>query len=834
MSDFQPYQYQKEALNQFLKGKDLSILAPCGTGKTFAAWHPGLTSLHRGEDAPSSHPPRMIHLLPMRALAQSMFDKARDSARRTYWNPEWQPRIQTGVMPDDPTFSGRVIFATVDQVMASFLNMPYGLPTMLDNLNAGAFIGAYLIWDEFHLYPRNEMLLTMLAMLKMLKGISRFTLMTATCSPPMREAIQDLLGLHVIEGPFDDIPALNERQRRFYAQEGDILDADTVRRHAQNVERTLVVVNTIDRAQHLYSELQHEADYEVILLHSRFYPEDRKRHEDAVIKRLGENSTISKPVIVIATQVVEVGLDISADILLTECAPASSIIQRAGRCARWGGQGDVHVFQPLIDTDDSKKELNYAPYLDDGFETICHKTWDALTNTFHDMVMDFTAEQRLIEITHGEDDAQFVRGLSQKIQTRIGEITDAMATRDPSDLGKLIRNNTSVPLWVHPNPNDDDLLTKHPYRRASFSVSKGAIARAYEALDADIEHSYYGGIRVSEDDAESLYPRQITKWNSVKTGVYSYHQFVVHPDAISYTPEMGLRLEANDVPSDHAEMISPEVPPRAYERPQYHAERYHEHITGLNFAYTKSIRLNQLDYAGKHHDRDYAPLKDEVLYPLRRLCGDDFEKVETLLRLTLALHDVGKLNHPFQEWSWAWQRFRAEHHGLESSIPLDDDTPLGHTDYKNNKVEFELQKALNHPPRGNHAVESAEAVSEIVYQASDGDDSLMAVALGAIMTHHTPKVTGECSPFRITPNWEITFAKSLDIWEFDAEDYAELLQTEFDGTGGDIDDALEDITPTYESYRTTFLYLIFVRILRLADQRSGDYWQRYGKDKLNG
>lgn len=46
----------------------------------------------------------------------------------------------------------------------------------------------------------------------------------------------------------------------------------------------------------------------------------------------------------ISTQVIEAGLDRSFDVLVTEAAPASALIQRAGRVARYGGQGEVFVF----------------------------------------------------------------------------------------------------------------------------------------------------------------------------------------------------------------------------------------------------------------------------------------------------------------------------------------------------------------------------------------------------------------------------------------------------------------------------------------------------------
>jgi CRISPR/Cas system-associated endonuclease/helicase Cas3 len=67
---------------------------------------------------------------------------------------------------------------------------------------------------------------------------------------------------------------------------------------------------------------------------------DRDRITASVLDAFGRDG---RPAVLVATQVVEVGLDISADALLTELAPANALVQRFGRCARWGGQGSVIV-----------------------------------------------------------------------------------------------------------------------------------------------------------------------------------------------------------------------------------------------------------------------------------------------------------------------------------------------------------------------------------------------------------------------------------------------------------------------------------------------------------
>ena len=86
-------------------------------------------------------------------------------------------------------------------------------------------------------------------------------------------------------------------------------------------------------------------DKKATLIHSRFSAEDRAFKEKTVIDLLGKNSQ-AKNGIIISTQVCEVGLDISCDLLITECASADALVQRIGRVARWGGEGKVIIVNP--------------------------------------------------------------------------------------------------------------------------------------------------------------------------------------------------------------------------------------------------------------------------------------------------------------------------------------------------------------------------------------------------------------------------------------------------------------------------------------------------------
>lgn len=103
--------------------------------------------------------------------------------------------------------------------------------------------------------------------------------------------------------------------------------------------RTLIVCNTVDRARAIHAalaeELEDNAAETLVLLHSRFRPPDRARQQDRLKDELDPN--ISQ--IVVATQVVEAGVDLSSAILWTEVAPLPSIVQRLGRLNRAGEFG---------------------------------------------------------------------------------------------------------------------------------------------------------------------------------------------------------------------------------------------------------------------------------------------------------------------------------------------------------------------------------------------------------------------------------------------------------------------------------------------------------------
>jgi len=131
------------------------------------------------------------------------------------------------------------------------------------------------------------------------------------------------------------------------------LAREILQKHARG-SRTLVVLNTVALAVAVHREVVKAAGGEmpVVLLHSRFRPGDRAAALDRALAEGFDG-------IVVSTQVVEAGVDISARTLFTEIAPWPSFVQRAGRCNRFGEYADAKVW--WIDHDKDEERAS-APY----------------------------------------------------------------------------------------------------------------------------------------------------------------------------------------------------------------------------------------------------------------------------------------------------------------------------------------------------------------------------------------------------------------------------------------------------------------------------------------
>lgn len=127
----------------------------------------------------------------------------------------------------------------------------------------------------------------------------------------------------------------------------DALCAAVLAQHDASAQ-TLVILNNVSRAQQLFQLLRKErAGKTDILIHARFRPVERAEQT----RRLRAESGVDR--IVVATQAIEAGVDISSRVMFTELAPWASLVQRFGRCNRYGEHNDdgARVFWINIESD---------------------------------------------------------------------------------------------------------------------------------------------------------------------------------------------------------------------------------------------------------------------------------------------------------------------------------------------------------------------------------------------------------------------------------------------------------------------------------------------------
>jgi CRISPR-associated endonuclease/helicase Cas3 len=188
-----PYNFQTQAIAHILKRQNTILRAPTGSGKTETAIAPFLFAKSLNLDFPN----KLIYVVPLRTLANSLrqrvemlvanWEKLYPSSRKLVVT------LQTGENPEDPRFEGDIIFCTIDQMLSSFLNIPYSVGRGSGNVNSGAIFASYLVFDELHLLDPDRSFTTVLKVLQQVKGIAPFLLMTATLTDDLAIKIKEII-----------------------------------------------------------------------------------------------------------------------------------------------------------------------------------------------------------------------------------------------------------------------------------------------------------------------------------------------------------------------------------------------------------------------------------------------------------------------------------------------------------------------------------------------------------------------------------------------------------------------------------------------------------------
>lgn len=363
---FNPYPAQQAFLDE-VDGPGVYVLeAPMGMGKTESALYAAYRLVERGAHS------GLYFALPTRLTSDRIHERVEQFLKAVSATPTavklahgqaWLKEFDTGgegaeaARRPPPWFNPSkrgLLFpfavGTIDQALLSVLNVKHSF------VRSFALAGKVVVLDEVHSYDAYTGTL-LDELVRRLRDVGcTVIILSATLTAARRKALLGdgapeadgyplLTGIRadggVVVRPLDPPPSRTVRLRWIdAAAQSPVAAAVEKARAGCNV---LCIANTVATAQEWFRTLKSEMvpdEFPVGLLHAKFTSRDRERLEEEWMAKLGkpdrEGREFARPhgSILVSTQIVEQSVDIDADWMLSELAPADMLLQRLGRLWR--------------------------------------------------------------------------------------------------------------------------------------------------------------------------------------------------------------------------------------------------------------------------------------------------------------------------------------------------------------------------------------------------------------------------------------------------------------------------------------------------------------------
>lgn len=356
-------EFQKQSSQS--KG-NLLIKIPTGEGKTEAALLWALNNL-KNKDT------KIIYTMPTQVTSNAMYKRLKSYFGNNVGIVHGSASlVLSEEFKDDEekiwkeraisrTFSKPITVATIDSLILSFFNIHKWPFSQLNIENC------LLIIDEIHSYDWQ-----MLGALKRILG----ELKARNCDTVIMSAtFPEIFEKKVLKG----VEYQNITQPELFEPKPVVLEkvhsnirncTENILEHFNKNKKVMVVVNTVEKSKEMYKLLKEtgqfctsedfDSESNLIIYHSQFIKKDRRTKE---IEIEGKEKWKNNGLVLIATQIVEISLDINFNVLFTELAPIDALVQRIGRINRVKNPEKIGYVYIQTDIDCRNKRGEWAyPY----------------------------------------------------------------------------------------------------------------------------------------------------------------------------------------------------------------------------------------------------------------------------------------------------------------------------------------------------------------------------------------------------------------------------------------------------------------------------------------
>ena len=734
--------FQEAVHTALAAGESLLIVAPTGLGKTFAATGDVSISFRR-----------IIYSVPLRALGDDIRRVASGYERN---GEKLTTAIHHGAARESTLFGEEFVVTTYDQLVCAVPGLPLSLPLKAGHAIAGALMMSRLVLDEAHLAwaISKDALSILLAIVKTRSSLGLQTVvMTATLPDAIAQLIAKELGLTLIRvGEGSDISddkglALRNRNRQV---KPSLLKIDLDNEKKINIQplddrlvdsqtKVIYFANQVETLQKTFDRLIARSvnKERIIVLHNRMPREWRKAKEQQVHEFFGGKSGPNDKIL-LTNQVAEAGLDISAPLVISDPAPVDTLVQRAGRCARWFRSGLTEGEFVVLDVIGIARSKTNEAAAKAAKEFIGPykppELTEAALKKFPDNILSWKVESQWVNDAWGGEPKK----AKQAAERALLETTFALNLFDrasqeqrPNEIASTFREVLSVEVAVAEGseifpsiisgPSVGDRLREQLEHRELPDTSSISLGRAYKCFNDN-----------RDSCAVIRYSKEENQLEIISSDRPQLGDVVILPSTVAYLHEdKGLCFgDADECPEAirESEWKSSKKVERTIGNGEGHRQTLSEHTLGVMKRATQKLSTPASPYRQTllRVLRKLEPQLDEVAN--ERLA----DLVVQLVRVAVAFHDLGKAHERWQ------QKARGFDPGCSPEL-------IGRTSTSKGRM------GIPHTPPGYHA---ALVASQLLLGDNAEKFKLMlrAIALASCRHHSSLFNPSKISGYTFTPH----------------------------------------------------------------------------------